>query len=139
MKNLILILTLVLGMLAAATARANDIDALQGKWTVKKTGDNAAYTQIIEFKKNKWTFKVEADGNTLFVAEGEAEVKKQGAFNTLRLFNIKAGRTEADLDPVEEERNTIFILNEGRLHLASNFDRVRDNEKPSVDAYSKAN
>ena len=137
MKNLILILTLVLGTLGAA--RANDLDALQGKWSVKKTGDNGAYTQTLEFKKNKWTFKVEAEGNTLFVAEGEAELKKQGAFNTLRLYNIKAGRTEAELDPVEEERNTIFILHDGQLHLASNFDRVREREKPGVDAYSKAN
>lgn len=136
MKNFILILTLVF---SAFTAHANDLDAVQGKWTVKKTGDNGPFTQTIEFKKNKWTFKVVADGNTLFAAEGDAEFKKLGTFSTLRLFNIKAGRTESDLEPVEEERNVVFTVDEGQLHLGSNFDRKREREKPSVDAYSKAN
>lgn len=136
MKNLIFILTL---LAATLIARADDLDAIQGKWTVKKTGDNGAFTQHLEFKKNKWTFKIVAEGNTAFVAEGEVEIKKQGPFSTMRLFNIKAGRTESELDPVEEERNLVFVVSDDQLFAANNFDKQREREKPSVDAYSKSN
>src|SRR5689334_11638707 len=80
---------------------ADDLDALQGKWRVKKTGDRGAYTQQLEFKKNQWIFKIfDAEDRVVFTAVGEAEMKKQGSFNAIRLFKIKAGRSEADMEPV---------------------------------------
>ena len=135
MKKLLLSL-----LIFTAAAGANDLDALQGKWSVKKTGDRGPYTQQIEFKKDKFIFKIfGADDAVVFVATGDVEVKKQGPFNTARFFNIKAGRTENDLEPVEEERNSVYILDNSQFFMASNFDRVRQNEKPSADAYTKAN
>ena len=136
MKKLLLLFVAVTTL---ATAWADDLDAMQGKWTVKKTGDRGPYTQQIEFKKNRWTFKIfGADDAVVFLAMGDVELKKQGSFNGARFFNIKAGRSEADLEAVDEERNSIYLLDNGQFFTASNFDRARQ-EKPSVDAYSKVN
>ena len=122
------------------TARADDLAALQGKWTVKKTGDRGAFTQQIEFKEKKWVFKImNSEDAIVFVATGEVELKKQGAFNTARFFGIKAGRSDTELEPVDEERNSVYLLDGGQFYLASNFDKAREREKPSVDAYAKAN
>jgi hypothetical protein len=135
MRILLFLVALTLG----ATAWADDLAGLQGKWTVKKTGDRGAYTQHLEIKDKKFIFKiVNADDAVAFVATGEVELKKQGAFNTARFFAIKAGRSDTELEPIEEERNSVYLLDGGQFYLASNFDKVRS-EKPSVDAYSKAN
>ena len=123
-----------------ATTRADDLAALQGKWSVKKSGDRGTYTQHLEIKDKKFVFKIiNADDAVAFVATGEVELKKQGAFNTARFFAIKAGRTDSELEPVEEERNSVYLLDASQFYLASNFDKSREREKPSVDAYSKAN
>ncbi len=127
-------------VLTWAQSWADDIDSLQGKWVVKKTGDRGSYTQQIEFKKSHWIFKIlGSDDKVTFAAEGEIELKKEGIFRTARFYKIKAGRSETDLEAVEEERNGVYLLENGIFYLASNFDRARENEKPSVDAYSKAN
>jgi hypothetical protein len=122
-------------------AWADDLDAIQGKWRVKKTGDRGAYTQQLEFKKNQWVFKIfDADDHVAFVAVGEAELKKQGPFNTIRFFKIKAGRSETDLEPMaDEERNSVYLLDNGVFYVGSGFDKARENEKPTADAYTKAN
>jgi hypothetical protein len=133
-------LILLAMFVATVGAWADDLDALQGKWRVKKTGDRGAYTQQLEFKKNQWVFKIfDAEDRAVFIASGEAELKKQGPFNALRFFKIKAGRSEADLEPVDEERNSIYLLDNGTFYLGGGFDKVRENEKPSADAYTKAN
>jgi hypothetical protein len=134
MKSLILACGLFLGI--SWCAIANDLNAIQGKWSVKKPEDNT--TQTLEFKKDKWTFKILADSDVRFVAAGDVEVKKTGGFNVMRLHKMKYGSSESDLDPVDDERNIVFFLHEGQLYVASNFDRDRDNEKPNVDAYSKS-
>jgi len=132
-------------ILAAALASlvsgwADDLDAIQGKWRVKKTGDRGAYTQQLEFKKSQFVFKIfDAEDRAVFIASGETELKKLGSFNVIRLFKIKAGRSEADMEAVEEERNSVYLLDNGTLYLGSGFDKSRENEKPSADAYTKAN
>lgn len=132
---LILMVTVLMG-----AARADDLAMLQGKWTVKKTGDRGAFTQQIEFKDKKWVFKImNSEDAVIFVAAGEVELKKQGAFNTARFLGIKAGRSDTELEPVDEERNSVYLLDGSQFYLASNFDKAREREKPSVDAYAKAN
>lgn len=129
----------LVAMAFGATAWADDLASLQGKWSVKKTGDRGAYTQQLEIKDKKFIFKImAADDAVAFFATGEVELKKQGAFNTARFFAIKAGRSDTELEPIEEERNSVYLLDGGQFYLASNFDKARS-EKPSVDAYSKAN
>ena len=136
MRILLFLVELALG----ATAWGDDLGSLQGKWTVKKTGDRGAFTQYLEIKDKKFVFKIiGADDSVTFVATGEVELKKQGAFNTARFYAIKAGRSDTELEAVEEERNSVYLLDGGQFYLASNFDKAREREKPSVDAYSKAN
>jgi hypothetical protein len=133
-------LFLMVAVTTVLSAWADDLDAIQGKWRVKKTGDRGAYTQQLEFKKNQWVFKIfDSEDRAIFMATGEVELKKIAPFNSLRLFKIKAGRSEADLESVEEERNSLYLLDNGFLYLASGFDKPRENEKPSADAYTKAN
>ena len=127
-------------LVTAVSLWADDLDQLQGKWSVKKNRERGSFTQQIEFKKNKWTFKlIGSDGILILIASGDVEMKKQGPFNSARFFNIKAGRAENDMEAVEDERNSLYILDAGTFYLASNFDRARDNEKPTVDAYTKSN
>ena len=131
---------MVVAMALGMTIWADDLASLQGKWTVKKTGDRGAFTQQIEFKDKKWVFKIlNSEDAVTFIATGEVELKKQGSFTTARFFAIKAGRSDTELEPVDEERNSIYLLDGGQFYLASNFDKAREREKPSVDAYSKAN
>jgi hypothetical protein len=132
MKSLLLVVGLLVGTTWCSIA--NDLNAIQGKWSVKKEDST---TQTLEFKKDKWTFKILGDGDTRFVAAGDVEVKKTGGFNIMRLHNMKYGSSESDLDEVADERNIVFFLHEGQLYVASNFDRERENEKPNVDGYSK--
>jgi hypothetical protein len=133
-------LLILVAMAMASAVWGDDMAALQGKWTVKKTGDRGSFTQQLEFKDKKFVFKiVNAEDAVTFVATGEVELKKQGSFNTARFFAIKAGRSDTELEPVDEERNSIYLLDGGQFYLASNFDKAREREKPSVDAYSKAN
>jgi hypothetical protein len=136
MRMLILVVAMALGV----TAWGDDLATLQGKWSVKKTGDRGAFTQQIEFKEKKFVFKIlNSEDAVTFVATGEVELKKQGAFNTARFFGLKAGRSDTELEPVDEERNSVYLLDGSQFYLASNFDKAREREKPSVDAYSKAN
>src|SRR3954469_5319959 len=133
-------LLMVVAMAMASAVWGDDLVALQGKWSVKKTGDRGSFTQQLEFKDKKFIFKiVNSEDAVTFVATGEVELKKQGAFNTARFFGLKAGRTDTELEPIDEERNSVYLLDSGQFYLASNFDKARDREKPSVDAYSKAN
>jgi hypothetical protein len=129
---------LLLLLTALFTVRGDDLDALQGKWMVKKTGDDGAFTQRLEIKKNKFFFKIiNKEDHTTLYAEGEVEVKKQGPFSAIRFFKIRAGGSETDIEDVDEERNAIYILDNDIFSLATNFDRPRENEKPTVDAYTK--
>jgi hypothetical protein len=133
-------LFIVVAMALGAVAWADDLGSLQGKWTAKKTGDRGAFTQQIEFKDKKFVFKIlNSEDAVTFVATGEFELKKQGPFNTARFFAIKAGRSDTELEPVDEERNSVYLLDGSQFYLASNFDKAREREKPSVDAYAKAN
>jgi hypothetical protein len=136
MRMLLVVVAMALGF----SAWADDLAGLQGKWTVKKTGDRGAFTQQIEFKDKKFVFKIlNSEDAITFVATGEVELKKQGAFTTARFFGIKAGRSDTELEPVDEERNSVYLLDGSQFYLASNFDKAREREKPSVDAYAKAN
>jgi hypothetical protein len=136
MKRLLL-LAVVLEFVTGAWA--DDMDAIQGKWRVKKTSERGTFTQQIEFKKNQFIVKIfDAEDHPTFVAVGEVELKKQGVFNTARFFKIKAGRSETDLEATDEERNSVYLIDGGFFYLASGFDKPREREKPSADAYTKA-
>lgn len=140
MKSPWLILVAILGLALClpSSVSADDLSAVAGKWLVKKTNDaGESYTQSLEIKKDKFIFKIVGAGNTVSLyAEGDVKVEKAGVFTALKFFNMKAGKSAADAESVEEERTVIYRLDEDSLFMATNFDKERS-QKPMVDIYKK--
>ena len=97
MKKQIVSILAVLGFAAVCGTPAfgQDLEALAGKWSCLKTNeDGQRYTQQIEIKKDKFTFKLaDKDGDTMIYAEGDVKLDKAGPFKTMILSNIKAGQS----------------------------------------------
>lgn len=105
------LVALTLGF-AALSLRADDMDQLNGKWSVKKKNEEGqAYTQVLEITKGKFKFQMISDGETRLYAEGDLKIEKHGPFNALKFTNIKAGRTASDtLNDVDDDRTSIYQL-----------------------------
>jgi hypothetical protein len=125
--------------LALTQARADDLERLAGKWSVNKTNDQGqAFTQTIEVKKDKLTFKiVGTDGTTYLHATGDIKLEKCGSFSVMKVTNIKAGRSESELEPVDDDRSSVYQLGYDTWTMASNFDKERE-QKPGIDVYRKS-
>ena len=134
---------LSLAALFVAPAFAEDLTTLAGKWSVQKTNDSDGqrYTQQIEIKKDKFTFKITgADGETRLYAEGDVKLDKTGPFKTVVFSNIKAGQSSTDSESIDDTYTSIYKLGDDDTWLVvMNFDKDRDeNQKPSLDVYRKA-
>jgi len=143
MKKQIVSIVSVLGFAAAfvTPAFSEDLEALAGKWTAQKTNDDGQrYTQQMEIKKNKFTFKIsEADGGTRLYAEGDVKLEKLGPFNSIKFSNIKAGQSSSEADPIDDTYTSIYKMGEEDTWLlVTNFDKDRDSQKPRLDVYPKA-
>ena len=126
--------------LSALTAFGDDLAKLEGKWSVKKTNDDGqTYTQVVEIKKDKFKFRIIGTGDQVVLyAEGTVKTETMGSFNVAKFTDIKAGGSEGDAQPINDDRSSVYMLGYNTWTLASNFDKDRDNQKPSVDVYSKA-
>lgn len=125
-----------------ATSNADCADAaalakLQGKWSTKKTTDSGReVTQVLEIKGNKLTFQVlGADDQVRLFAQGTAQAEALGPFRVLKISDIRAGRSADETEAVNDDRMSVYVLGEGTLTLASNFDKERENQKPMADTY----
>ena len=139
MKTLLTTFAVCAGMaLCLTTTRADDLEKLAGKWSVNKTNEQGqAFSQTIEIKKDKLIFKiVGTDGNVYLHATGDLKLEKCGSFSVMKITNIKAGRSESEMEPVDDDRASIYQLGYDTWTLASNFDKERD-QKPTVDVYRK--
>ena len=119
---------------------ADDLSKLEGKWSIKKTNrEGQAYTQTLEIKKDKFKFRVVGgDDQTQLYAEGDIKLSKLGAFNAIKFFNIKGGTSADSLEPVDDDRDAIYMLDGNSWTLASNFDKPRDDQKPTADTYTRS-
>lgn len=126
--------------LFALSTQADDLVKLEGKWSVKKSNsEGQSYTQVLEIKKDKFKFTlVGADAQIRLYADGTIKLEKLGPFNVVKFTNIKAGASESDTQPIDDDRTSIYMLGDEGWTVASNFDRDRDNQKPSADTYTKA-
>jgi len=126
--------------LFALTAPADDLAKLEGKWSVKKTnGEGQAFTQVLEIKKDTFKFKIlRGDNEVAIYAEGKLKLEKSGPFNVVKFTDIKAGASESDLQAIDDDRVSIYVLGDNTWTVAANFDKDRDGQKPSLDAYTKA-
>jgi hypothetical protein len=140
-KQIVLILSL-LGFAAACAPRAcaDDLDALAGKWTAQVTNEEGQrYTQHMEIKKNKFTFKIVAGDETRLYAEGDVKLDKAGPFKTISFTKIKAGQSASDANEIDDTFTSIYTMgDDGAFLVAMNFDKERDNMKPRLDVYKKA-
>jgi len=134
------LLATVLAMVTATSAVAQSFSDVQGKWIVKKkSGRFGEATQTIEFKDAKFTYKVVSkDGETLLYAKGKAKVEKLGPFNVIKLTEIEGGRSESELQAVDDDRTVIYMLADDTVTIALNFDRSREGEDTECDTYTKA-
>ena len=134
-----LVLALLCLALTATTARANDMDKFNGKWTTKKSNDEGrAWTQVIEIDKGKFKFRIlNSSGDVRLYAEGDVKLEKHGPFNALKFYNIKGGESADSLETVDDDRVVIYQMGYDTLTIAENFDRERENP-PSVDKYTKS-
>ena len=142
MKTQITTLLTVLGFAAVCVtpAMGDDLEALTGKWSVQKTNeDGQRYTQQIEIKTNKFTFKInDRDGETVLYAEGKVKLDKAGPFKTIAFTDIQAGQSAAQLDPIDDTYTSIYKLDGDTWLLVMNFDKDHGEQfKPSMDTMRK--
>jgi hypothetical protein len=122
-----------------AAEAADDLESLAGKWSVKKVNDQGQeYTQTISVKKDKFIFQIAgADDGVVLYAEGDLKLDKPGPFNAAHFVNIRAGKSASDLSDVDDEFVSIYRLAGDAWTVASNFDKEREHQKPSVDVYRR--
>jgi len=136
MKHLMLTIN-VAALCLSFAAFADDVNALSGKWAVKKVNDQGQnITQTIEVKKDKFVFEILSSDETVVLhAEGDLKLEKLGPFSSARFFNIRAGGSASNLDDVDDVYISVYTLDGDNWTMASNFDKQRDGQKPSVDVY----
>ncbi len=129
---------LSLFLLVGISAFAGDLEDLAGKWSTKKTNEQGEkYTQTVEFKKDKFIFKImSADDKVVLYAKGDVKVEKLGAFKSIKFTNIQGGSKEDELEAVDDDRACVYTLSGNSFTLASNFDKERD-AGPALDLYTK--
>ena len=120
-------------------AAADDMEALIGKWSVKKTTDQGReVTQTFTIKKGKATFQIlGGEDRVIMYAEGDLKLDKVGPFNAAHFVNVRGGKSADNLQDVDEEFVSIYRLDGDTLMMASFFDKDRDQMQPSVDAYHR--
>lgn len=131
----IAVAVMVLGTLIGV--QASDLDALQGKWTAARTNqEGQVYSQAIEIEKDQLIFQiVDSDSKVRFFSKGTVKATSAVPFSILTINDIRAGHSQEDLQPVNDSRALVYTLRDGKLFLASNFDRERENEKPAAEIY----
>ena len=143
MKKKLIQLVSLLGfavVTAIPAAGADDLATLAGKWSVNKTNEEGKFTQQIEIKKDKFTFKIMSpEGEVRLYAEGDVKLDKAGPFKTVIFTNIKAGGSADDSSPIDDTFTSIYkIADDDTWLVVMNFDKERDEmQKPSLDVYHK--
>ena len=122
---------------ASVPGEAADLEPLQGRWTIARTNqEGQVYSQVIGIEKDQLTFQiVGADSKVRFFSKGTVKATKVAPFDVLTITDMRAGRSEDDMQPVNDTRAMVYTLRDGNLFLASNFDRVRESEKPGAEIY----
>lgn len=106
---------------------------------MKRKTDDGEVTQVLEFKKDAFTFRMlSKEGSLLFFAKGKIKAEKLGAFKAVTLSDIQWGGSESDLQSADDNRSYVYTIRYGELILASNFDKERDNEEPKSETYTKS-
>ncbi len=134
MKRNLLILAagIVFTTSGCATASADDLGALAGKWVAQRTdAQGRTFKQVLEINKSKFKYQVTSPAEDRGIyAEGDVKVETLGPFKTARFYNIQGGGSPSDLQPVDDDRTVIYTLGYNEITAAVNFDKERD--EPSM-------
>jgi hypothetical protein len=138
MKQFFCILLAVVATTTAASA-VDDLETVSGKWSTKKVNNEGQnVTQTLEITKAKFIFRIlSADGRLILHAEGDLKMEKVGPFSSARFFHIRAGESADDLSDVDDEYVNIYSLDTDTWTMASNLDKQRSGQKPSLDTYKR--
>jgi hypothetical protein len=140
MRTKSLLLSLAIGAsLFSFAASADDMDALIGKWSVKKVNDyGQKVTQTFTIKKGKAIFQIlDAEGQPVMYAEGDLKLDKVGPFNAAHFVNVRGGNSPDNLQDVDDEFVSVYRLDGDTLTMASFFDKDREQMRPTVDVYQR--
>jgi len=139
-KNIALTAAAIIVGCASISSNASDLAALQGRWTVAKTSqEGQAYSQVLQFENDQLTFQIlGSDSKVRLISKGTVKSTKAGPLDLLSISGLRAGRSEQEMQPVDDTRTLVCTVRDGRLFLASNFDRVRENETPGAETYVRA-
>jgi hypothetical protein len=124
-------------LLTCTAAFADDLESLAGKWSVKKVSSQGRnITQTIEVKRDKFVFEIRTEDDSVALhAEGDFKVEKLGPFSAARFYNIRGGRSATDLEDVDDVYVSVYTLDGDSWIMATNFDKQRDGQHPSMDVY----
>jgi len=133
------ILVLLAFASTSTAAESTGLAKLQGKWSTKRTGSDGQESSFtMEIKGEKLTFQAFRGDNELrFVAKGNVKAEMQGPFHVMKITQIEAGGSASDLQPVNDDRSSVYFLKDDTLALASNFDKERENEQPRLEVYQR--
>jgi hypothetical protein len=125
--------------LSLTSLRAEELEAFAGKWLAKKVNDQGEkYSQTIEIKKDKFVFEIlGGDQQVLLHAEGGVKLEKAGPFFSMRFYHIRAGSSSSNLQEIDDDYVSAYVLDNDTWTLASNFDKQRADQKPSADVYRR--
>ena len=59
-------------------------------------------------------------------------------FSSAKFYHIRGGPSAGNMEEVEDEYVSVYVLDEDTWTLSSNFDKQRENQKPGVDVYKRA-
>ena len=126
-------------VMATAAEISPALKSLQGRWNGERTNSEGRRNKaILEIKDDKMEFRaLDGDGSIRFIAKGNLKIEKAGDLRALVITDIRAGRDADNLEPVDDDRTSVYTIREGKLYLASGFDKPRDNERPRVEEFTK--
>ena len=138
-KNQITFSIAVAATIFGLAARADDLEQLAGKWSVKKTSEQGqSYTQTMAVNKDKFTFEMlDADRQVVIHAEGQIKVEKLGPFSVVHSTNIRGGSSADNMQEISEEYHSIYKLEGDTWTMAANFDSAHMGQKPSINVYER--
>jgi len=130
-------------IVSAAIAGAAEISpalkSLQGKWNGERVNSDGKRSKAtIEVKDDKMEYRAfNNDGELRFIAKGNLKIEKAGDLRVLVISDIRAGRDADNLEPTDDDRTSAYAVREGKLYLASGFDKARDNERPRIEEFTR--
>lgn len=139
MKKLLFSMSIATLLTASSTLAADDLAALAGKWSTKKTNEQGqSFTQTLEIKKDKFTFQILGnDSQVVIHAVGDVKLEKLGPFSSAQFTHIRGGNSPGDLTEVDEEYACVYVLDGDTWTMATNFEKQRDQQKPTIDVYRR--